>query len=69
MDKNKERMYNFLQRIADECDKEASNMLKDAEKENTQFQIDAIVYSSMIMNVHIYTKNMIDKSLFTQHNS
>ena len=69
MYKNEERMIKFLQGIADDCDLEASDMLKVAEKENTQFQIDAMVYSSMIMNVNLYCKNMIDKSLFTKHNS
>ena len=50
----------FLEDIAKQCDDKATAMVEAPGEKSTE-KLDAMVYSGMIINVHLYIKQMINK--------
>lgn len=57
----KDKTIQVLNEVAEKCDKEASAMIKDAENREWDGATDAIVFSSLLMNLHIQAKMLIMK--------
>jgi len=58
----KNNTIKFLERIASECDTRASDMVDTAKNKSMEDGIDALVWSSFIMNVHNMCKLMIKQA-------
>ena len=58
---NKEETINFLETLSKMCDDKATIMVKLTKKKSVEEGIDALVYSTMIMNIFTNCKSMIEK--------
>jgi hypothetical protein len=59
--KYKQRTIDFLKYIAKKCDEEATDIITEANNSMTD-DVDALVWSTMIMNIHHHAMLLIEKS-------